>query len=178
MDSMHSYAPHTHISPIKVQTHTHKQRIVLLILYASQYKILLFRFCCFLSSGNLVEFWVSILFYSILFYSILQLRDGRYLTVCYIPEKNLPTIRISLPAIITIKPSCWHIFVCDRAERHGGRPFCVCMSLFTNLLTLWSDDFISQNESEIILFYSIIYSDKGYVNYYWFINILFLYKKR
>ncbi len=48
-------------------------------------------------------------------------RDGRYLIVCDIPVKILPTIRISLPAIITIKSSCWHISVCDSAERHRRR---------------------------------------------------------
>ncbi len=48
-------------------------------------------------------------------------RDGRYLIVCDIPVKILPTIRISLPAIITIKSSCLHISVCDSAERHRGR---------------------------------------------------------
>ncbi len=48
-------------------------------------------------------------------------RDGRYLIVCNIPVKILLTIRISLPAIITIKSSCWHISVCNSAERHRGR---------------------------------------------------------
>ncbi len=47
-------------------------------------------------------------------------RDGRYLIVCDIAVKILPTIRISLPAIITIKSSCLHISVCDSVERHRG----------------------------------------------------------
>ncbi len=41
------------------------------------------------------------------------IRDGRYLIVCDIPVKILPAIIISLPAIITITSSCWHISVCD-----------------------------------------------------------------
>ncbi|XP_016385803.1 BRCA2-interacting transcriptional repressor EMSY-like [Sinocyclocheilus rhinocerous] len=45
---------------------------------------------------------------------MIHTRDGRYLIVCDIPGKILPTIRISLTAIITIKPSS----VCDIAK--GG----------------------------------------------------------
>ncbi len=47
---------------------------------------------------------------------IVLIRDGRYLIACDILVKIIPTIRISLPAIITIKSSCWHIYVCDIME--------------------------------------------------------------
>ncbi len=51
------------------------------------------------------------------------IRDGRYLIVCDIPVKILPTIRISLPAIIAIKSSCLHISVCHsvRSDIAEGR---------------------------------------------------------
>ncbi len=45
------------------------------------------------------------------------IRDGRYLIVCDIPVKILLTIRISLPAIITIK-SLLTYFCVRHAERH------------------------------------------------------------
>lgn len=37
--------------------------------------------------------------------------------------------------------------------------------------------FLSQNESEIILFYRILYIDKGYVNWHYNMNIYYPYER-
>ncbi len=41
-------------------------------------------------------------------------RNGSYLIVCDKPVIILLIIRISLPAIIQIKPSCWHTLYCQK----------------------------------------------------------------